>query len=206
MWYRCLSVTTAGATAASHAHACCLQDVLPAAAIIRENKICGASSRNARAAYAIPEDGKKPVKDGDLANSASPKVLLLFEGALGYLPSDRHAYFKRHARRNDWPAAAAVWQLNKLVMRKINHISWYSNVNVEIITYVAGTDFAAAVENRLSGLNLSIATVSYYPSAQELSTQLPYELNMAGYRPGCYAEYDLWARRVHLTNAHQLGV
>ena len=128
------------------------------------------------------------MKNGDLSNTASPKVLLIFEGALGSLSSRHAAQFKKLARKEAWHDAAAVWELNKLMMRQINHISWQLNFNVEVITYVAGTDFAAAMEDRFAGFNLSISTVSYYTSAQDLSNQMPYELNiLAVYDPDAYA-------------------
>ena len=147
------------------------------------------------------------MQHGNLANKASPKVLLIFEGALGSLSSRHAAYFKKLARKENWHDAAAVWELNKLMMRQINHISWQSNFNVEVITYVAGQDFAAAMEERFASFNLSISTVSYYTSAVELSNQMPYELNiLAVYDPDAMRSMTYGAKGRHLTSAHQLGV
>jgi hypothetical protein len=146
------------------------------------------------------------MQNGDLANQPGPRVLLIFEGALGSLASGSQAAFRKFARKQDWGKAASAWQINRLLMRQINHVTWHSNVTVEVVTFVAGPDFAAAVETMLSQLGLSISAVSYYASAVDLSNQLPYWLNiLAVYDPDAMRSMTYGAKGRHLVSAHDLG-
>jgi hypothetical protein len=89
------------------------------------------------------------MKHGDLSNRVSPRVLLVFEGSLGYLEDkDRKAYMK-FAGRGRWYRAVRLWKLDEMYVRQILYLYWKLDYNVEIVTFL-GDSFAAELSDYLA--------------------------------------------------------
>ena len=81
------------------------------------------------------------MEHGDLSNIVSPRILLIFEGSLGYLPEESRKRFLRVIRRGRWDLAVRYWKLNEMYVRQILYLYHKRNVNIEIVTFL-GEDFA----------------------------------------------------------------
>lgn len=88
------------------------------------------------------------MQNGDLSNSVTPRILLVFEGALGYLEKDDGRGFSRAIRRGQWGDAVNLWKLHQLTAQKIWDVTVRQSIGIEIVTFF-GAEFGGALEYRL---------------------------------------------------------
>jgi hypothetical protein len=80
---------------------------------------------------------------GNISNVVQPRVLLVFEGALGFISGDAVSDFNREASVGHWLPAWKMWEMNELMARKIWDVTRRQNINVALITYVSDDQVAA---------------------------------------------------------------
>jgi hypothetical protein len=90
------------------------------------------------------------VLNGDLSNKVVPRLCLVFEGALGFLPPGRLTEFNRTVSRSGWYAGWLLWDLNDLMCRKIWDVTYRQSFQLEIVTYVPPDDVAAEAAQGLA--------------------------------------------------------
>jgi hypothetical protein len=95
---------------------------------------------------------------GDLSNEVIPRILLVFEGAVGYLPDERKKAFDKAMSKRHWDDAVALWELNDLMLRKIWDIMFRQHRDLDIITYL-GKEFADMLAARLDEEDVPVRSV-----------------------------------------------
>lgn len=143
------------------------------------------------------------LRNGDLSSRMLPRLLVVFEGAIGILPVDKQVAFDKAVKRHRWQEAIGLYELNELILSKILDLHWRLDVNVTVVTWM-GEDAELAISMRLDEENIPAGTMSSSPNrlARELS-----------YRPDIVAVYDpdpahvftYGGKGVVLTDANQLG-
>lgn len=83
------------------------------------------------------------MRNGDLSNVVQPRVLLVFEGALGFISGDAVKEFNLLASEGMWGEAWDQWEMNELMARKIWDVVKRQNINVALVTYVSDNEVAA---------------------------------------------------------------
>jgi len=83
------------------------------------------------------------MQNGNLSNIVQPRVLLVFEGALGFIDGDAVQEFNKLASRGQWFSAWNLWEVNDLMARKIWDVTKRQSVNVALCTYVSDNALAA---------------------------------------------------------------
>lgn len=142
---------------------------------------------------------------GDLSNQVSPRILLIFEGSLGYLADvDRRKYAKV-VRRGRWDLAVRYWHFNEMYVRQILWLYHKRNVNVEIVTFL-GEDFAGELAARLDEEKIVVHDV-WASTPTMLARQIPYMPDLSQvYDP----EPDRWltygSKGTYIRSHTQLGV
>lgn len=125
------------------------------------------------------------MKGNDLANRPVPKDVLVFEGLLGVLPSDRIARVEaKFRRKGKWDQAVACYEINELLARKIMDLTWRQTgafIDLELITYL-GYEFAVALGHRMDREGMPFSDV-WYEDPNILARAL-------SYRPDIRAVYD----------------
>ena len=74
------------------------------------------------------------MQNGDLSNQVSARVLIVFEGALGFCTDEKK--FKKAADRGNWERAAECWELNELMVRRILWLFYHKDVHTEVVTFL----------------------------------------------------------------------
>lgn len=92
------------------------------------------------------------MRNGDLSNRVSPRVVLVFEGALGFCTDTRK--FDRQLRRGHFEEATRFWEINSLLAGKILHLNYYKDVTFEVVTFIGGDEWAAELGYYLEDLPL----------------------------------------------------
>ena len=142
---------------------------------------------------------------GNLSADVQPRLLIVFEGILGFLPPGRLAEYNQLGSAGRWDRAMGLWDLNGICMQKIVDLAIRKNQQIEIVTYVAPPEGAEALSRRFDEENLPVSRV-IASTPQRTARRLPYAPDVA-------CVYDVDARNVmmygsrgrHITNVHQLG-
>lgn len=145
------------------------------------------------------------MKGGDLSNVVVPRIVLVFEGALGFLPASRVSSFNTLGSTGHWYEAARCWDLNDMMMRKIWDVTYRQSFQLEVVTYAGPPELAESLQERFDdeGLPISRTVAS---TASRMARRLSYAIDIA------YV-YDVDPQHVmmyggrgrHLTNVNQLG-
>jgi hypothetical protein len=122
------------------------------------------------------------VEKGNISNEVVPRLLIVFEGLIGLLPTPaalakEAAYRKTHR----WKRAVNCYEINEVMAKHIWDLTWRKNFSIDVVTFM-GSDFAAELRNRLDDERLPLGTVrSSTPGL--LSRELAYD-------PSVFAVYD----------------
>lgn len=95
------------------------------------------------------------MEHGNLSNVITPRVLLVFEGSLGFIEGTRMGAFDEHASNGDWLSAWRQWEVNKTLARRIWDIQTRQGTRISIVTYIDDSEACAlGLEDLMDDLNL----------------------------------------------------
>jgi hypothetical protein len=144
------------------------------------------------------------MQKGDLSNEVIPRILLVFENAVGWLPD---ANIKAHAKaraKQHWEDAVACWDLNELMLRKIWDVTFRKSITVEVVTFL-GAGFADCLAARLDEEDVPVHRVWATTPAQ-LARKITFMPDVAKiYDPDEAHVFTYGAKGCVLTDVHQLG-
>lgn len=89
------------------------------------------------------------MRNGDLSNEVVPKILLVFEGALGMILQSDRRKFDRYIAKGRWQEAVALWHINPKMALKIWDVTRRLSMNLEIVTFQGPVEFGRELEIRL---------------------------------------------------------
>lgn len=115
------------------------------------------------------------VQNGDLSNKVSPRILLVFEGALGFCSNEKK--FAKAAAKQDWERALSFWEFNELLIRQILWLFHRRDVNTEIVTFKP-EGFATELRYRLDTMDIPVHRV-WSTSPENLGRQIAYMPDLA---------------------------
>jgi hypothetical protein len=146
------------------------------------------------------------VLHGDLSNVVTARLVLVYEGALGFLPEDKVDRYNALGTAGRWYDAARCWEFDELMMRKIIDVTYArASYQVELVTYAGPGEFAAEVYERCGeeGLPVSRVTAS---TAEVMARRLAYAQDIACvYDASPQTAFMYGQRGKLLRSVHDLG-
>ena len=145
------------------------------------------------------------IKGNDLSNAPVPRICIVFENALGYLPDSARPQWRKLARRGKWDDAARLFELDALMMRQVARLTHLSSMSIDVVTYCGPADFAAALARRFDEENLPVRRV-FSSTAERMARTTSYEPDIVAVydaNPGHAMAYG--RKGVHLEHFSQLG-
>lgn len=147
------------------------------------------------------------MKGNDIAGTVAPRILILFEGVVGFITSEGEAAFQRCLDQEKWLEAARCWMLNDLTLAKLADLGRRLSVNVELVTYAGPQEFADALE-------VIIADQENVPIRRVMASTPERTARRATFAQDIISVYDpepvrsmAYGRKGrHLTSVHQLGI
>lgn len=141
---------------------------------------------------------------GDLSNVVAPRLLIVFEGAVGVLPADRVKEYDKAVRKNDWDAAVNLFDLNELILQRIMYLTFSKDFNISVVTWLPGSA-CVSIYDRLA--DQSIPVRSCFASTPDvLARMLPYNPDIrCVYDPDPSHILKFGSRGSVLTDASQIG-
>lgn len=144
------------------------------------------------------------MQKGDLSHDIVPRILLVFEGAVAFLPDDKRKAFDKAYRKQRWTDALALWELNELMLRKIWDITFRKSLTVELVTFL-GQGMADVLAARMDEEDMPIARV-WATTPGQLSRRLAYMPNVSVvYDPDENHVFTYGSKGKVITDVNQLG-
>lgn len=145
------------------------------------------------------------MRGGDLGNKPVPRVVVVFENAIGYLPEEKRAEWKKLSKEGRWHAVARLFDLDQLMLRTISDLTFRHDVSVDVVTYCGPAGFARALERLFERENVPVRIVTS-TTPERMARRTSYEHDI-------YAIFDanaehrmVYGRKgVYLTDYRQLG-
>jgi hypothetical protein len=73
------------------------------------------------------------VKGGDISADPSPRIVIVWEGLIAYLPPDRRRKEERLCRRKRWAKALDLWTVDPDMAKVMRHLIWNLSYPVDIL-------------------------------------------------------------------------
>lgn len=144
---------------------------------------------------------------GDLSNVVQPRLLLVFEGALGHISDSQIGEFNRFASDDDWTGAWMNWTINEQMAGTIWRVVRDRMVQVSLVSYIApdNDDAAEGLQTLMDLFHLPISEV-ICTSPLRMAHDLAYMNDVAfiyDANPESWAMYGRKGRA--LTNVNDFG-
>lgn len=131
-----------------------------------------------------------------------PRMIVVFEGAIGVLPENNVKRHSKYIAKQQWWRVVDCYEIIEDYTRKILDLVWRLNYNVNIVTWIS-EGMAEAIEDRLDFLPVRGC---FYSSPSQLAMDLPYNPEiMKIYDPDPAHAFTYGGKGVVLTSPHQLG-
>lgn len=98
------------------------------------------------------------MQGNNLSNTVAPRLVVIFEGGMAYMPSENVDKFLEFKRKNKWWKVIECYQYFPAVIAQIERLNRNTNVNFEVCTWM-GDDAAEAIANDLDEMSLPIRSV-----------------------------------------------
>lgn len=150
-------------------------------------------------------DGGSKLRGNDLANTAVPRLIIVFENALGYLPENRRAEWRKLSKAGKWDDVARLFDLDQIMLRKITWMTHRYSLSIDVVTYCGPAAFARALERLFDHENVPIRIVQA-STPERLARRTSYEPDIAAIYDGNPHHQLVYGKKgVYLTDHRQLG-
>jgi len=145
------------------------------------------------------------MRGNDLDNTPVPRLVVVFENALGYLPEDQRDEWRRLSRARQWDDVARLFVLDQLMLRTITDLTYRRSVSIDIVTYCGPEAFAEALARLLDRENVPVRIV-FASTPDRMARRTSYEPDIIGVYDANPEHALVYGRKgVHLTSHHVLG-
>lgn len=150
--------------------------------------------------------GVEAIRNNDLSSDPVPRVAIVFEGALAWLPDPKaERHFAKLIERGQFNDAVNLFEFNEKLETIIWDRSWRMSMQIDVITFLGPDDFAAAVARRIHDEELPIHKV-WATTPKTLARRLAYMPELVRVYHA-YPQHQLYfgQKGRYLTDANQLG-
>jgi hypothetical protein len=147
------------------------------------------------------------MKGNDLAGTLAPRIIVVFEGVVGFLTPEGEKAFHEYIAKENWASAAKCWSLNDLALAKLTDLCVRLSVNVELTTFEGPQEFADALEFILCDLEQVPIRRVVSSTPMRTARRATFALDIISvYDPDPMRSMTYGGKGRHLTSVHQLGI
>lgn len=145
------------------------------------------------------------MRGGDLGNTPVPRLVVVFENAVGYLPDRNRERWRELKAARDWDGLARLFELDQMMLRKITDLTYRYSVSVDVVTYSGPEPLAEALARLLDRENVPVRIV-FSSTPQRMSRRTSFEPDIMAVYDANEAHAMVYGRKgVYLTSYQQLG-
>lgn len=144
------------------------------------------------------------MQHGDLSNVVTPRLVVVFEGAVGFLMDEYDKKYQKALKKEKWWEAIAYWKLNDKMLGRLWYLFAKKSVVIDICTWM-GDGMAAAIEDVLNFSNVPVQSV-WASTPDILARSLAYTPDIAlVYDPDPDHVFTYGGKGRLLTDVNQIG-
>lgn len=98
------------------------------------------------------------MKHGDLSNEVIPRIVIVFEGALGFIMDENDRGYRKLVKKEKWDEAIKYWKLNQSALGKIWYLFAKKSVVVDVCTWMP-EGMANAIADELDANHIPVQSV-----------------------------------------------
>lgn len=141
---------------------------------------------------------------GDLSSKVVPRLIVVFEGAVGILPENKKKAYDKCVKKVFWADAIDLFEINENVAGRIVWLMVKKDVSISLVTWMP-VDAADAIEDRMNEENIPVRGC-FSATPQILARQLAYKPDVVTvYDPDPAHILTYGSKGVYLTSAAQIG-
>lgn len=145
------------------------------------------------------------MRGNDLGNTPVPRLVVVFENAIGYLPDDLRDQWRELKAARDWEGLARLFELDQMMLRKITDLTYRFSVSVDVVTYCGPEPFAEALARVLDRENVPVRIV-FSSTPERMARRTSYEPDIVAVYDGTPGHALVYGRKgVYLEDYRQLG-
>lgn len=99
------------------------------------------------------------MKNGDLSSHAVPRIIVVFENAIGFLPDDRRDDWRRLSKAGRWDDVVSLFELDQMMLRRITWLCFHRSITIDVVTYCGPEEFARALERLFDREHVPVSIV-----------------------------------------------
>jgi hypothetical protein len=133
-----------------------------------------------------------------------PRLVVVFEGAVGIVPDDQRKLYAKLCQKNKWWQAIDCYELNGHMLSKLLDLRWRLDINVNLVTWL-GDEAAEAIQERMDDEGIPVGGC-FASTPSRLTRELAYAPDIvAVYDPDPDHVFTYGSKGVVLTDANQIG-
>lgn len=145
------------------------------------------------------------ILNGDLSNVSAQRVLLVFEGLVGYLPANKVSAYEKYYEDKHWNSIIQSFDIDSNVINRILYLTWKANYNFHIVTWYADNQAAEAIAERMDTLSVPIRSV-FWSTPPRVAKMLVNNPDITAiYSPTPEHVLTFGSKAVLVTNVSQIG-
>lgn len=144
------------------------------------------------------------LEHGNLGNRAVPRVIVVFENAIGFLPDDRRDEWRELSRAGRWDDVVSLFELDLMMLRRITWLCFHKSITIDVVTFCGPEAFARALERLFDREHVPVSIVQS-SNPERLSRRTSVEPDIVAIYDGNQAHQLVYGRKgVYLTDHSQL--
>jgi hypothetical protein len=144
------------------------------------------------------------LKNGDLSNRAVPRIVVVFENAIGFLPDDRRDEWRKLSKAGQWDDVVSLFELDHMMLRKIAWLCFHRSITIDVVTFCGPEAFARALERLFDREHVPVSIVQA-SNPERLARRTSFEHDIVAIYDGNAHHRLVYGRKgVYLTDHRQL--
>lgn len=99
------------------------------------------------------------MQHGNLSSRAVPRIVVVFENAIGFLHEDRRAEWRKLSKAGKWDDVAELFELDHIMLRKITWLAFHKSMTIDVVTFCGPAAFARALERLFDREHVPVSIV-----------------------------------------------
>jgi hypothetical protein len=142
------------------------------------------------------------MRNGDISNQVTPRIVLVFEGALGFVFDEK--LWQKVRKNGKYYKIRECWGLNELMVHRILWLFHKKDLQIDIVTFL-GDDFAAELTEWLEDEGVTVSDV-WSSTVTQLARSIVYMPDLAlVYDPEPTRWLTYGSKGMFISDVNQLG-
>lgn len=123
------------------------------------------------------------MQHGDLSSAPVPRHVIVWENAIGFLPDESRAQWRKLSKAGRWDDVAGLFVLDQMMLRAINDMTHRFGAQVDVVTYCGPQAFARALERLFDREHVPVR-ITFASTPERMARRIAYEADIVSVYDG----------------------